>query len=77
MIATKLKKEDGSIPANSCAADLDSNFSRVQSLSTLDILERGLRFSDPEVMVGVCEDTDVGLVDSNSGSAGHGAGRMT
>ena len=61
------------IPTNTGAAHLDSDLARLQAFSCLDILDRGLRLCEPEVMVGVGEDANVGLVDGGGGS--HSSGR--
>ena len=56
------------IPANTSAAHLDGDLPRLQPLSALNILDRRRGFSNPEVVVGVGEDPDVGLVDNSSSS---------
>jgi hypothetical protein len=53
------------IPANSRAADLNCYLTRLQALAAFYLLERGLRFCNPQVMLDVCEDANVGLIEDS------------
>ena len=56
------------IPANASAAHLDGDLAGLEALATLHVCHRRLRVCQPEVMVGVGEDANVGLVHGGSSS---------
>ena len=51
----------GHIPANACALDPDGDFTLFQALASLDLLELGLRFCDPELVGWVGVGANVGF----------------
>ena len=53
------------IPADTCAPDLDGHLARLQSFSGGGILDGWGSISNPEVMLGVGEDANVGLCRRN------------
>lgn len=55
------------LPANTSAADLNGHLTRLQTLAGLNILDLGSGLRNPQVVVGVGVDTDVGLGDSCCG----------
>lgn len=57
------------LPADSGAFDPNCYFAMFEILSLLDALECRSRLGYPELMLGVCEDTDVGQADG----FGHGS----
>lgn len=66
------------LPANTRALDGDSDFAVLQGVALGEALDRGLGLVDPEIMVGVGEDTNVGLGGLELGSgAGHVGGWVT
>ena len=48
-------------PADTSALDSNRNFTRLQRRTLMNLLEFRLSFRDPEIMIGVCPDADVGL----------------
>jgi hypothetical protein len=52
---------EGYLPADTSASDSDADLAMLQIRAGLDGFSRGLGVSDPEVMVGVGVDANVGL----------------
>jgi hypothetical protein len=59
------------IPANASAANFDGHLAWFQPLRRLDLVDGWFRIGHPQVVICVCEDADVGLVD-DSRSGAHG-----
>ena len=47
--------------ADTGAADADGDFAFFEIFPNFDGFEAGLRFANPQLVVGVCKDADVGL----------------
>ena len=58
------------LPANASAANFYSHLARIQAFPGLHIGQRRSRFCDPEVMVGVGEDTNVRLLEIDCSHGG-------